>query len=233
MISPHAGYVYSGPVAAWGFAELIESSKPETVVIIGPNHRGFGYPVAIISRGDWETPLGKISIDSELAEKLTRSCSFIEEDEVAHQREHSIEIQIPFLQYGFNDTFKIVPICLADQTFATCMSLGQAISDVAKDIPNILLIASTDFTHYQTQRIAEKADRKILDAIISANPLELKNILSAGEFSMCGYGPVITVLHATSQLGCKQVKLLKYATSGDITGDYSAVVGYASLSIEK
>ncbi|MBE0478610.1 AmmeMemoRadiSam system protein B [Candidatus Aerophobetes bacterium] len=233
LISPHAGYIYSGPVAAWGFVRVLQEERPETVIILGPNHRGFGEPVAIMSQGEWETPLGKVSIDEEIARELMQTCSLIQEDEIAHKREHSLEVQVPFLQYGFNGEFKIVPLCLADQTFTTCVSLGEAISRVLKDKSNTLLIASTDLTHYQPQRIAEREDKKILDAILSGSPEELENVLSSGDFSMCGYGPVIALLEASSKSGQFRINLLKYATSGDITADYSAVVGYACLSIEK
>jgi len=233
LVSPHAGYVYSGPVAAWGFARVIERENPAIIVILGPNHRGFGCPVAVMSKGEWETPLGRVSIDEGFATELVRVCPLIEEDEKAHQREHSIEVQIPFLQYGFNGHFKIVPICLADQTINSSIEVGEAIFDVAKDKSDVLLIASTDFTHYQSQKVAQKEDKEILDAILSGNPENLGKVLSSGSYSMCGYGPVMAVLKAASDLGEAKVKLLKYATSGDITGDYSTVVGYASLSVEK
>jgi len=234
LISPHAGYVYSGPVAAWGFARVIERERPETVMILGPNHRGFGSPVAIMTQGEWETPLGRISIDEGLAKELLESASsLIEEDEKAHQREHSLEVQIPFLQYGYNGEFKIVPLCLADQTLATSISLGDAIFKVVKDRSGVLLLASTDLTHYQPRSIAEKEDREILEAIKTGDPENLGKVLSSGDFSMCGYGPVLAVMRVTFCLGQVKVKLLKYGTSGDITGDYSAVVGYASLSLEK
>jgi len=233
LISPHAGYVYSGFVAAWGFARVIEREKPETVIVLGPNHRGFGSPVAIMSEGEWETPLGRVPIDESLAKKLLQVSSLIEEDEKAHQREHSLEVQIPFLQYGYNGNFKIVPICLTDQRFITSVSLGDAILSVIRDKPNTLLIASTDFTHYQPQAIAEKDDKRLIEAILSCNPGNLERVLSSGDFSMCGYGPVLAVMEVAFRLGGVNVRLLKYGTSGDITGDYSAVVGYASLSLEK
>ncbi len=234
LISPHAGYAYSGPIAAWGFCRVIEQEKPETVVILGPNHRGFGSPVAIMSRGEWETPLGKVSIDEEFAKGLLQIASpLIKEDEIAHKREHSLEVQIPFLQYGYGAQFKIVPICLTDQTLATSLSLGEAIFEVAKNRSNILFLASTDLTHYQPQKIAEREDREILNAIVSGDSENLGKVLSSGYFSMCGYGPVMAVLKTVSYLGLASVKLLKYATSADVTADHSAVVGYASLSLEK
>jgi len=234
LISPHAGYVYSGPVAAWGFSRVIEQEKPETVIILGPNHRGFASPVAIMTRGEWETPLGKIQIDSKLAEKLLEALpSLIQDDAKAHQREHSLEMQLPFLQYGYGSEFKIVPLCLADQSFTTSAFLGKAIFKLMEESSNVLLVASTDLTHYQPQRIAEKEDEEILDAIVSGNPQNLDRLLSSHDLSMCGPGPVMVVMEAISSPGVGRVKLLKYATSGDITGDYSAVVGYASLIFEK
>lgn len=234
LVSPHAGYIYSGPVAAWGFSRVIEQERPETVVILGPNHRGFGASVALMSRGEWETPLGRVSIDQEFAkELLDTASSIIEEDEKAHQREHSLEVQLPFLQYAYGDSFKIVPLCLADQTAATSISLGKAIWELIKERSAVLVIASTDLTHYQPQRIAEKEDRKIIDAIISKDPQNLGKLLSSYEFSMCGYGAVMAVMEVAHLAGAEKINLLKYATSGDITGDYSAVVGYASLVMER
>lgn len=232
LVSPHAGYVYSGPVAAWGFREIIHQERPETVVILGPNHRGFGAPIAIMSGGTWETPLGKVQIDEEFTGQLLDvASSVIEDDSVAHQREHSLEVQIPFLQYAYNGNFKIVPICLSDQTPSTCIQLGEAIYEVMKERSNVLLVASTDLTHYQPQEIAEREDGKIIEAISSGDPHNLEELISSHRFSMCGYGGVIAIMEAISSIGETKTKLLKYATSGDIMGDYSAVVGYASLSM--
>jgi len=206
IISPHAGYVYSGPVAAWGFACLMENENPETIIILGPNHRGFGRSVAIMTEGEWETPLGKVPIDEDLAKDILQASPLIEEDEKAHQREHSLEVQLPFLQYGYKDNFKI---------------------------DGIALVASTDLTHYQPRKIAERDDKNIIEAILTCNPESLRRVLSSGDYSMCGYGPVFALMQVALSFGSVKARLLKYATSGDITGDYSAVVGYASLSLEK
>ncbi len=233
LVSPHAGYIYSGPVAAWGFREVIKRERPKTVVILGPNHRGFGAPVAIMTQGKWETPLGKVEIDSEFAKKLLEISSLLEDDPLAHEREHSLEVQVPFLQYAYNEDFKIVPICLSDQTTETCISLGKDIFKVMERKKDILLIASTDFTHYQPQQIAEKEDKKLIQAITSGDAQKLGKLVSSYRFSMCGPGPVMTVIEVASSLGGAKIELLKYATSGDITGDYSAVVGYASLCLSR
>ncbi|MCD6407392.1 AmmeMemoRadiSam system protein B [Candidatus Aerophobetes bacterium] len=233
IISPHAGYVYSGPVAAWGFACLMENENPETIIILGPNHRGFGRSVAIMTEGEWETPLGKVPIDEDLAKDILQASPLIEEDEKAHQREHSLEVQLPFLQYGYKDNFKIVPICFTDQTFVTSVGVGKAIFEVIKEKNGIALVASTDLTHYQPRKIAERDDRNIIEAILTCNPESLRRVLSSGDYSMCGYGPVFALMQVALSFGSVKARLLKYATSGDITGDYSAVVGYASLSLEK
>jgi len=232
LVSPHAGYVYSGPVAAWGFYEVIQDEIPDTVVILGPNHRGFGAPIAVASEGEWETPLGKVLIDSSLAKQLLEIApAIVEEDNEAHKREHSLEIQIPFLQYGYGESFKILPLCVSDQSQESSRKLGEALSQIIKE-KNALIIASTDLTHYQPQQTAKKEDRTIIEAILSLDYRNLGKLTSKYYFSMCGPGPVMSMLVATSHAGAEKVRLLKYATSGDITGDYSAVVGYACLVVE-
>ena len=233
LISPHAGYVYSGPVAAWGFYEVIQDKIPDTVVILGPNHRGFGAPIALASEEEWETPLGKVSIDGSLANELLKIApSIVQRDNEAHRREHSLEVQIPFLQYGYGEAFKILPICMIDQSGESSRKLGEALSQIVKE-KNILIVASTDLTHYQPQQTAEREDKTIIEAILSLDYRNLGKLTSKYYFSMCGPGPVMSMLVATSLAGAKKVRLLKHATSGDITGDYRAVVGYTSLVVEK
>ncbi|MCD6317489.1 AmmeMemoRadiSam system protein B [Candidatus Aerophobetes bacterium] len=233
LISPHAGYVYSGPVAAWGFYEVIQDEIPDTVVILGPNHRGFGAPIALTSEEEWKTPLGKVSIDTSLANDLLKiASSVVQEDNQAHRREHSLEVQIPFLQYAYGKAFKILPICMSDQSGESSRELGEALAKIVKE-RNILIIASTDLTHYQPQRTVEREDKTIIEAILSLDYRNLGKLTSKYYFSMCGPGPVMSMLVATSLMGAKKVRLLKHATSGDITGDYSAVVGYASMVVEK
>ncbi len=232
LVSPHAGYVYSGPVAARGFYEAVTEELPEVVVILGPNHRGFGASVAMEEKDIWKTPLGETRIDKELAEKVVGLSPLIQFDEKAHQREHSLEVQLPFLQYSYGESFKLVPICMMEQDEATSRQVGEVLSEVLKG-KNSLIIASTDFTHYQPKKIAESQDKKALEAILSLDPKSLNKAVSRYRISMCGSGPVMAMLVATSLLGAKKARLLKYATSGDITGDYGAVVGYASVVVEK
>ncbi len=232
LVSPHAGYLYSGPVAAWGFYQIVRKEIPEVVVILGPNHRGFGAGVAIAGKGRWQTPLGESQIEQQLAGKIMGLSPFIREDEKAHQREHSLEVQLPFLQYSYGERFKIVPICMMQQDQSTSQKVGETLSEVLKG-KNSLIIASTDFTHYQPKETAERQDKKALEAILSLSPKGLTRAVSRYRISMCGSGPVMAMLTATTLLGAKKATLLKYATSGDITGDYEAVVGYASVIIEK
>ena len=232
LVSPHAGYAYSGPVAAWGFFEVIRRQIPEVIVILGPNHRGFGASIALSGKGKWKTPLGKIQIDEELAKKIVALSPLVRFDEKAHQREHSLEVQLPFLQYSYGESFKIVPICIMQQDQSIASKLGEILSQVIRG-KNSLIIASTDFTHYQPKDIAERQDKKALTAILSLNPEDLNRAVSRYRISMCGPGPVMAMLTAASLLGAKTAKLLKYATSGDITGDYEAVVGYASVVVER
>jgi len=232
IVSPHAGYLYSGPVAAWGFREVVEEEIPEIVVILGPNHYGIGAEVSLMEKGSWETPLAKVEIDEEIAEKIGKICPYVRFDKRAHLREHSLEVQLPFLQYSFGEEFKIIPICMQRQDEEISRELGEGLAEVLKE-KNSLIIASTDLTHYERKEIAEEKDKKVIKAILSLRPEEVIETVLHYNISMCGPGPVMTMLVATSLLGAKRAKLLKHATSGDITGDYEAVVGYASISIER
>jgi len=232
LVSPHAGYAYSGPVAAWGFHQVIRGQIPEVVVILGPNHRGFGASIAISGKDGWKTPLGKIQVDEELAREIVKISPLVRFDDKAHQREHSLEVQLPFLQYSYGESFKIVPICMMEQDQSIASKLGEVLSQVLGG-KNSLIIASTDFTHYQPKDIAERQDKKALTAILSLSPGNLNHAVSRYRISMCGLGPVMAMLTAASLLGAKTARLLKYATSGDISGDYEAVVGYASVVVEK
>lgn len=229
LISPHAGYPYSGPVAAHGFYSLAEDGKPDIIILLGPNHTGIGSGVSLMSSGTWRTPLGDVKIDSSLSEEILRRSLIIDRDESAHLLEHSLEVQIPFLQFVLGE-FKIVPICMMMQDIHTSMEVGNAIAESVKD-RNVLIIASTDLTHYEPQKSAEKKDKAVIDAILSLNEKKLEKVIYERSISMCGPGPVLAAIRASKLLGAKRAELLKYATSGDVTGDYSAVVGYSSIKI--
>jgi len=230
-VAPHAGYMYSGAVQAWTYSRM----KKANYVIIGPNHSGFGSQFAIMKKGLWKTPLGSIAVDEDFANKITDACELVKQDVVPHQAEHSIEVQIPFLQHRFGNDFKFVPICILndfpDDTFLkSCRVVGETLAKVIKGSrEKWILIASSDFSHYIPQEQAMKIDKKLIDAITKLDEKLLFSRVQQLRASICGYGPIAIVIAAAKKLGAKKGKLLKYATSGDTTGDMEAVVGYASI----
>jgi AmmeMemoRadiSam system protein B len=222
-VVPHAGYVYSGHVAAAVYSCL---PKAETFVIIGPNHHGIGSPVAI-SRDSWKTPLGAVETDGEMADALAGS--IIDHDETAHIYEHSIEVQIPFLQRRFSG-FKILPICMGLQDEETAVEVGREISLTAQKLGRrCIVIASSDFTHYEPQEKARSVDARLLEAVLNMDVPELYKRVRHYDATACGYGPMAATITAASALGAKAGRLLAYATSGDVSGDYHKVVGYGAV----
>lgn len=229
VVAPHAGYMYSGPVAAHSYYEIAKDGFPETFVVLCPNHTGLGSGVSIMIEGKWQTPLGAVEIDREFAEKLTATTDIIDPNPEAHIQEHSCEVQIPFLQY-FSRDFKIVPICMWMQDLDTAYELGISISKAAEELGiDVIVIASSDFTHYQSQDVAFQKDMQVLDAIEAMDEKLMMRRVSDLNVTMCGYGPVASTIVAAKELGASNGKIIKYATSGDITGDYYSVVGYASV----
>lgn len=226
-ISPHAGYAYSGPVAAHGYYQLSTEPQPEIVVIIGPNHTGLGAGVSAWDGGDWSTPLGKVPVDHELAKAVSQS-GIAELDSEAHLHEHSIEVQLPFLQYVYTEGFKILPICMMLQDYVTAKELGGALAK-ALNGRSSLIIASTDFSHYEPYAIAYRKDAKVSDAIIAMDSFMVGKIVEKEDVSMCGPGPVMTAIIASKELGALTCTKLCYATSGDTSGPKNEVVGYGSF----
>jgi AmmeMemoRadiSam system protein B len=226
MVSPHAGYMYSGAVAAQGFYKL-SSSKFESAIILGPNHYGLGSEVAIMKTGSWKTPLGEIEIDSEVAEEIHRKCDIVNIDEQAHSRDHCIEVQLPFLQY-IRKEFKIVPIILINQGKNTCKKLGNDIYESIKE-RNLIPIASSDLTHYESNSQAYEKDNLLISAILSLDIEKFYSILISFNVTACGYGAIATVMEISKKMGATKGKLLRYATSGDVAGDNKSVVGYSSI----
>ncbi|VVB72496.1 Memo-like protein [uncultured archaeon] len=221
VVVPHAGYVYSGQVAAEVYSRL---PKRDTYVILGPNHHGLGSPVAL-SRDSWKTPLGVVQPDLELAEAL--GGSIIDYDEVAHLHEHSIEVQIPFLQARFAD-FKILPICMGMQDEETAVEIGRELARAIQKLGRqCVIIASSDFTHYEPQEIARKVDARLIEAILNMDVPELYARVYRYNATACGFGPIAAAI--TALKGAASGKLLRYATSGDVSGDYSQVVGYGAI----
>ena len=232
LISPHAGYMYSGPVAANGFYKIALDGGPDTIIILGPNHRGFGEDISIMVEGKWKTPLGELEIDTDIAENILKNYKTIKKDKKAHQFEHSIEVQLPFIQYIFGKNIKFVPICMTRQDINTDIEIAQSICSSVVD-KNILIIASSDFTHYEPQEYAENVDKQAINAILEFNPKKLYDIIYRQNLTMCGPGPITVMLIVCETLGAKKAELLKYATSGDVSGEYGQVVGYASIIIKK
>ena len=226
-VCPHAGYMYSGKIAANVYATLPEA---DTYVFFGPNHTGYGSPVAV-SRETWKTPLGNIDVDLELADGFLGS--IVDADELGHRYEHSIEVQLPFLQYRFGKDFKILPICMGMQDEETAVEVGTLVADlISESGKRAVVIASSDFTHYETAERAKEIDSEVIDAILNFNISGMYNSLYRRNASVCGYGPIAAMLSASQKLGGSRATLLKYANSGDVSGDKNAVVGYAAIIVE-
>jgi MEMO1 family protein len=227
IVSPHAGYVYSGAVAANGYYET-SSMNFDRIVMIGPNHYGIGTGLATVRNGIWETPLGEVEVDSELASQIAENSGILDFDELAHSRDHCLEVQLPFLQYFKKNQFKIVPIIMIMQDKVTASEIGESIASSTRNL-NTLLIASSDFTHYEPNDEAHRKDDELIKAILS---LDISNFYTTFErlnVSACGYGAIASIMTAAKALGATKGELLRYATSGDVMGDTNNVVGYASI----
>ena len=227
-VVPHAGYIYSGKVAGAVYARL---ERPEVVVILGPNHTGLGAGVSIMTYGAWETPLGQVPIDTDLARAIKGHSRILEEDHLGHQREHSIEVQLPLLQ-ALGVPFSLVPICLFSSEYPACQDIGLAVAAaVARTDRPTLLVASTDLSHYVDQARAKLEDQRMVDAILALDPERLHQIVRRERLTMCGVHPTTAMLIAARELGATSAELVSYATSGDVTKDYARVVGYAGVII--
>ncbi len=230
FVSPHAGYMYSGPIAAHVYYHVALEGPAETYIIIGPNHTGLGTLVSVMIRGVWVTPLGEVEIDEQLAKRIVELSELADPDEKAHVLEHSVEVQIPFIQYFFGSKFKIVPIVMYDQSPRAAEDLAKAIHKAVTETGrDIVLIASSDFTHYEPHEAAVKKDTMAIQAILGMDPERFYNTVTSYNISVCGPGPIMTVMYYARMLGTTRAELLKYATSGDVSGEKSAVVGYAAI----
>ena len=231
LICPHAGYMYSGAVAANAYYELAQDGKPDTVVILGPNHTGYGSGLALMNEGIWRTPLGDVEIDGETANSIVQETRLVDVDDLAHRFEHSIEVQLPFLQYLYGSDFKFVPICFQMQDLSSAVEVGMALVEVLSS-KNAVVIASSDMTHYEPQKNAEAKDLAALKAVEAMDEKMFYSIIRTRNVTACGYGPIAAVITVAKGLGAK-ARLLCYKSSGDVTGDYSNVVGYAAVSFKK
>lgn len=227
VICPHAGYMYSGPIAAYSYY-AISSLKPDLVVIIGPNHWGIGCNIASMKDGLWRTPLGDVEVDTDAAVEINKVTKNIELDFFSHTRDHSLEVQIPMLQEIYFHKFKILPIILIDQSYNATIEIGMSVSKIAKNKKTVI-IGSSDFTHYEENEFAHKQDKSLIEPILEMDVNEFYNILQKNQISACGYGAIASTMIACKELGATRGTLEKYATSGDVTGERNSVVGYASI----
>jgi hypothetical protein len=242
-VAPHAGYIYSGSVAGAVYSRL---KIPERCVILCPNHTGKGRPLAIMSNTTWQTPLGEVAADADMAARLLRRFLALQEDSAAHRAEHAIEVQLPFLQ-TVRPELKIVPIAIGTSDFNVLRGLGEALADVIADHheedrhekdqeeekqEKVLIIASSDMNHYESDAITRVKDRKAIERVLALDARGLWEVVMNEDISMCGFGPTVVMLTAGKLLGATSATLVKYATSGDVSGDYNSVVGYAGIIVK-
>jgi AmmeMemoRadiSam system protein B len=233
LVCPHAGYMYSGPVAANAYYALALDGKPDTVVILGPSHTGYGSGLAVAAEGVWRTPLGDVEVDGELAGRIVREARIVDVDDLAHRFEHSVEVQLPFLQFLYGSGFKFVPICFQMQDLASAVEVGKALAVVLAG-RNAVVIASSDLTHYEPQKTAVAKDMAVLEAVKTLDVKRFYSVVEVQDVTACGYGPIAALMTAAKELGVKAADLLCYKTSGDVSGDYSeGVVGYAAVCFKK
>ena len=227
-VSPHAGYVYSGATAGETLGRII---IPEDVIILGPNHHGRGAPIALMSKGTWEMPLGEVPLNNELGKLILANSSLITEDEIAHRFEHSLEVQVPFLQY-LQKNLSITPLVISRISFAECRETGQALAKAITQYNKpVLILASTDMTHYESRETASSQDQLAIDRIIALDPQGLYETVLGRGISMCGVIPTTIALSAALNLGATRAELVRYTDSGEASGDTDKVVGYAGITI--
>ena len=232
-VAPHAGYIYSGGVAGAVYSRL---AIPEHCVILCPNHTGKGHALAIMANTVWQTPLGEVAAGAETAVQLLRRFPALQEDSAAHRVEHAIEVQLPFLQ-ALQPQLKIVPIAIGTSDFDVLHGLGEALANVIADYEKdrqqkILIIASSDMNHYESDVVTRVKDRKAIERVLAMDAPGLWDVVMNEDISMCGFGPTIVMLTAAKNLGATSATLVKYATSGEVSGDYQSVVGYAGIIVE-
>jgi AmmeMemoRadiSam system protein B len=227
-IAPHAGYIYSGHVAGAVYSQI---EIPRRVIVLCPNHTGKGHPLAIMTQATWQTPLGDVAPDMELGAALLERFPLLQEDSAAHRSEHAIEVQLPFLQMRRPD-LSLVPIAIGTRDLDVLQALGQAIAEVISVLPNkVLVIASSDMNHYESDAVTRVKDQKAIDRVLALDARGLWEVVVREEISMCGMGPSVAMLTASTQPGAKSATLVKYATSGEVSGDYERVVGYAGIVV--
>lgn len=233
LVSPHAGLMYSGSVAGAIYSEIV---FPETFILIGPNHTGLGPEASIMAEGEWEIPTGTFTINETLSQRLLRACNLLKEDVNAHLFEHSLEVQLPFIAYLASVEYEgrlptIVPVILGRLALDECRILGETIAENIKKM-DVTIVASSDMSHYVPERIAREKDNKAIERILSIDPEGLYSTVVKERITMCGFIPATVMLFAMKALGAREARLVKYMTSGDVSGDYDQVVGYAGIVIK-
>ena len=228
IAAPHAGYIYSGKTAGRTFARAI---IPPKCIVLSPNHSGLGSRAAIMIEGEWATPLGNIPVDKELSRKLLDSCAILKDDIAAHVQEHSLEVQLPFLYYK-QPELNIIPICVQRLTPDECKILGESIAKVIKESgEDILIVASTDMNHYEDEETTNTKDKLAIEKVEALDPEGLINVCAENGITMCGVIPTAIMLSACKALGATKAELIEHTTSGETSGDYDAVVGYAGFIV--
>ncbi|MCE5315332.1 MAG: AmmeMemoRadiSam system protein B [Armatimonadota bacterium] len=234
LVCPHAGYIYSGSAAAYAYMELAQDGLPDTAVILGPNHHGAGAAAAVSTGDEWITPLGTVKVDTNIAEEILRRSNFARADNVAHSREHSVEVQLPFLQYIGGSSVKIVPIAVAymnkSEAFMLVKDLGSATARSLEG-KSAVIISSTDFSHYESRESARAKDAEAMRHIVNLDPEGLIETVYERSITMCGVVGTAIMLEACKAMGATCARQLTYYTSGDVTGDTDQVVGYGALSV--
>ncbi|MEM4389214.1 MAG: MEMO1 family protein [Candidatus Micrarchaeia archaeon] len=230
LVCPHAGHMYSGGIAAHSFASLKAAHpSPPSLVLVGPNHTGIGSPVAL-SMQDWQTPLGVVRNDSELGKAVAKAGRMIDIDEEAHRFEHSLEVQLPFLQRIYPTGLSVVPICIGAQGLESARDVALAVDRAASQLGRtVVLIASSDFTHYEPAEEAKRKDSRAIDRIVALDAAGFVELVERERLSICGYGPIAAAIEFARLRECRQGKLLYYGNSGERSGDYNSVVAYASI----
>jgi len=228
VVAPHAGYEYSGPVAAHSYLHVSTLRNPDLIVVLAPNHYGLGSGISTFKEGEWETPLGRMRVDEAAASQLVRDSGIVTYDPEAHRMEHSLEVQLPFLQQIYGDSVPFLPVSLLFQDIETARTLASSLSALV-DGKKVVLVASSDLTHYEPRHQAMEKDSALIAAIKKLSVDDFYSTLDRLQVTACGYGAIATVMEASRSLGFKGGELLKYATSGDTTGDNNQVVGYGAL----
>jgi len=232
-VAPHAGYIYSGSVAGAVYSRL---EIPERCVILCPNHTGKGRPLAVMANTTWQTPLGEVGADAEMGARLLRRFPALQEDSAAHRAEHAIEVHLPFLQ-AQQPELNMVPIAIGTSDFGVLRGLGEALADVIGGLKKdhqekVLIIASSDMNHYESDAVTRVKDHKAIERVLAMDARGLWQVVMNEDISMCGFGPTIVMLTAAKLLGATSATLVKYATSGEVSGDYESVVGYAGIIVD-